>query len=169
MIELIRLRRDSGKAKPAVFILTLLWLLLVCASARVQDASASQGQPSHHVFTPLATAKAIPMEGASQASVHSFKADDGTLVYQSDDWYKSTSEAVGALDRLTKKASRIIKRGIKKNAKGRIIGKRVELVYGQSQKTSPEIVIAWVDGDNLIRLRAASLPLLLDFESQFYP
>jgi len=109
------------------------------------------------------------MKGGLIASVHTFKTDDGTLVFQSDDWYKTGYQALGALDRLTKEASRVIKQGTKKDAKGRIIGKRVELAFSRGHKASPEMVIAWTDGVDVVRLRSTSLPLLLDFESQFYP
>jgi len=110
----------------------------------------------------------MPMGGALSASVHIFKADDGTPVYQSDDWYKSASEASSALDALTKKSSRVIKQGTKKDPKGRIIGKRLELVFNRGRGASPEMIIAWRDGATAVRLRSTSLPLLLDFESQFY-
>ena len=121
------------------------------------------------MFTPGYTAKAGTSDGALRASVHTFKAEDGTPVYQSDEWYKSVSDARGALDRLTKRASRVIKQGTKKDAKGRVIGKRVELVFSHGHKASPEMVIAWTNGSTVVRLSSTSLPLLLDFENQFYP
>jgi len=107
------------------------------------------------------------MPGAMRASVHKFKANDGTFAYQSDDWYKSAGEARSGLDTLIKKASHIKKEGTKEDAKGRVIGKRVELVLNAGR--SPDMVIAWTDGATIVRLRSTSLPLLLNFEKQFYP
>jgi hypothetical protein len=45
----------------------------------------------------------------------------------------------------------------------------VELVFSCGHKASPEMVIAWTDGSTVVRLRSTSLPLLLDFENQYYP
>ena len=109
------------------------------------------------------------MRGALRASVHTFEAEDGTAVYQSDDWYKSASDARSGLEKLTNKASRVIKQGTKKDAKGRDVGKRVELLFSHSRKASPETIIAWTEGSRVVRLRSTSLPLLLDFEHQYYP
>jgi len=109
------------------------------------------------------------MNGALSASVHTFKAEDGTSVYQSDDWYKSADEADSALDKLTKRASHVVEQGTKKDAMGHVIGNRVELVFSHVKGASPEMVIAWRDGASIVRLRSTSLPLLLDFESQYYP
>lgn len=163
------LRKHSRKRKLAAFVLTLLWPSLGYSNAHAQGTSSSKSQSTRRVFTPLSMARVMPMKGGSSASVHTFKAEDGTLVFQSDDWYKSAGEAREGLEKLTKHASRVVERSTKRDAKGRIIGKRVELVYSHSHKASPEMVIAWVDGDDLVRLRSTSLPLLLDFESQFYP
>ena len=121
------------------------------------------------MFTPGYTAKAGTTDGALRASVHTFKAEDGTPLYQSDEWYKSASDARSALDTLTKRASRVIKQGTKKDAKGGITGKRVELVFSRGHKVSAEMVIAWTNGATVVRLRSTSPPLLLDFESQYYP
>jgi hypothetical protein len=169
MKQRISLRGDSRKAKLAFFVLALLWPPLVFSGAHAQDAWASQGQPAHHMFTPGYTGKAGTADGALRASVHTFKAEDGTPVCQSDEWYKSASEAGSALDKLTKRASHVIKQGTKKDAKGRVIGKRVELVFSRGRKTSPEKIIAWSDGARIVLLSSTSLPLLLDFESQYYP
>jgi hypothetical protein len=169
MKQQISLRDDFRKVELVVFVLVLLRLTLVCSDACAQDASASQGQPTHHMFTSGYTGKAGTADGALRASVHTFKAEDGTPVSQSDEWYKSPSEAGSALDKLTKRASHVIKQGTKKDAKGRVIGKRVELVFSRGRKTSPEKTIAWSDGARIVLLSSTSLPLLLDFESQFYP
>lgn len=109
------------------------------------------------------------MHGALRASVHTFKAEDGTLVFQSDDWYKSASEAHTGLDKLVKNASQVKVKGTKTDAQGRVIGKRVELIFAHSHRAKQEVVIAWTDGAIVVRLRSTSLPLLLDFEKQFYP
>ncbi|MGA2301657.1 MAG: hypothetical protein ABSG77_13320 [Candidatus Acidiferrum sp.] len=104
-----------------------------------------------------------------EASVHSYESEDGIVVIQLREWYKSPSDARSGLDALTKKASRIIKQGTKNDAKGRVVGKRVELVFSHGHRVSPEMVIAWADGDTVVRLSSTSLPLLLDFENQYYP
>ncbi len=111
----------------------------------------------------------MPTKGALAASFHNFEAEDGTVVYQWREWYKTAGDARGALDRLIERASRVTKQGMKKDAKGHVIGRRAELVFNHGRKTSPEMVIAWTDGSTFVTLRCASLPLLLDFESQFYP
>jgi uncharacterized protein YfcZ (UPF0381/DUF406 family) len=107
--------------------------------------------------------------GGTKASVHAYESEDGTDVVQLREWYKSASDARNGLDTLTKKASRVIKQGSEKDGKGRIVGKRVELVFSHGHKASAEMVIAWTDAATVVRLRSTSLPLLLDFESQNYP
>jgi uncharacterized protein YfcZ (UPF0381/DUF406 family) len=104
-----------------------------------------------------------------EASVHSYKSEDGTVVVQLREWYKSADEADSALNELTKRASHVIKRGTKKNAKGHVIGDRVELIFSHGHGANAEMVIAWRDGATIVRLKSTSLPLLLDFESQYYP
>ena len=126
-------------------------------------------QAVHHNFEFVATGKAVPTKGATSASFHNYESEDGTAVFQLREWYKSASDARSGLDTLTSKASRVIKEGSEKDGKGRIVGKRVELVFSRGHKASPEMVIAWTDGATVVRLRSTSLPLLLDFESQNYP
>jgi hypothetical protein len=164
------LREYARRATLTVIALVLILVTHACAVVLAQTTAAAQGQqpPVHHSFTEVATGKALPSRGALQASFHSYKSEDG-IVVQLREWYKSASDARSGLDTLTKKASRVIKQGTKKDAKGRIIGKRVELVFSCGHKASPEMVIAWTDGSTVVRLRSTSLPLLLDFENQYYP
>lgn len=117
----------------------------------------------------MATGRAIPTKGATDASVHTYESEDGTAVVQLREWYKSASDARSGLERLTNKASRVIKQGSEKDATGRIEGKWAELIFSHGNKASPEMVVAWTDGATVVRLRSTSLPLLLDFESQNYP
>jgi hypothetical protein len=148
----------------------LLLVASACAAAHAQTAATTPGQqpPVHHSFEEVSTGRAAPTRGALEASVHSYKSEDGTVV-QFREWYRSASDARTGLDALTKKASRVIKQGSEKDEKGRIVGKRVELVFGHGDKPSLEMVIAWTDGATVVRLSSTSLPLLLDFESQNYP
>lgn len=169
MIQGNSLRDYSRSVRIVVFVLALVCPTLVCLDAHAQEASTSQDQPVHHKFTPGYTAKDGTTNGALRASVHTFKTEDGTPLYQSDEWYKSADDARNALDALTKRSSRVIAQGAKKDAKGGIIGKRVELLFSRGHKASPETVIAWTDGATVVRLRSTSVALLLDFESQFYP
>jgi hypothetical protein len=148
----------------------LLVVASACVMALAQTASSGQRQQAiRHNFKLVAIGKALPTTGATEASFHAYESEDGTAVSQLREWYKSASDARSGLDTLTKKASRVIKQGSEKDGKGRIVGKRVELVFSQGHKVSPEMVIAWTDGATVVRLRSTSLPLLLDFESQNYP
>lgn len=165
----IRLGGNRRKGELLVFFLALPWLTVTRTSACAQDTSVPQGQTAHHTFTPFSTAKTMPMRGALRASAHTFKTEDGILVLQHDDWYKSASAADSGLNTLIKNASRVIRQGTKTDAKGTAVGKRVELVLDRGRGASPEMVIAWTDGATVVRLSSTSLPLLLDFENQFYP
>lgn len=78
-------------------------------------------------------------------------------------------DASSALDTLTSKALRVVIQGTKKDPKGRILGKRVELVFRAASTPNAKAVIAWTDGAELVRLSSSSLPPLLDFEDQYYP
>ena len=147
----------------------LLLAASACAVALAQTASAQAQQPVHHTYTEVALGKGIPSKGAVQASFHSYRSEDGTAVVQAREWYKSANDARSDLETLAKKASRVVKQGAMKNEKGRIVGKRVELIFSQGHKANPEMVIAWTDGATVVRLSSTSLPLLLDFENQNYP
>jgi hypothetical protein len=148
----------------------LLLVASVCAVALAQTASPGQEQQAvHHNFKFVATGRAMPTKGATEASGQAYESEDGTSVVQLREWYKSASDARSGLDTLTKKASRVIRQGSEKDGKGRIVGKRVELVFSHGHKASREMVIAWTDGATVVRLRSTSLQLLLDFESQNYP
>ena len=85
------------------------------------------------------------------------------------EWYKSAAQAHKSLEELTKHASRVIKRGTKKDAKGNVVGQRVEMAFDSADKASTKVVIAWTDGATVVRLKSQSLEVLRDFESQFYP
>jgi hypothetical protein len=147
----------------------LLLVASACAAALAQTASSRQEQQSvHQNFKLVATGRAVPTNGATAASVHTYESENGSSVVQLREWYKSASDARSGLDTLTNRASRVIKLGAEKDGKGRIVGKRVELVFSHGRKASPEMVIAWTDGATVVRLRSTSLSLLLDFESQNY-
>lgn len=162
-------RSNRRRAQLAGFVFALPWLTLVCSHVCAQDISTPQEQPTHHAFIPFSTAKALPMRGAVRASAHAFETEDGILVVQSDDWYKTADNADAGLDGLVKNASRVINRGTKIDAKGSVVGRRVELALNRDHGAKEEMVIAWTDGADLVRLRSTSLPLLLDFENQYYP
>ena len=164
------LREYARRATLTVIALVLILVTHACAVVLAQTAATTQGQqpPVHHSFEEVSTGRAAPTRGALEASVHSYKSEDGTIV-QLREWYKSASDARSALDTLTKRASRVIKQGTNKDAKGGIIGKRVELVFSRGHKASAEMAIAWTNGSTVVRLSSTSLPLLLDFESQYYP
>jgi hypothetical protein len=164
------LREYARRATLTVIALVLILVTHACAVVPAQTAGTTQGQQAtvHHNFEEVSTGRAAPTSGALEASVHSYKSEDGTVV-QLREWYKSATDARAGLDRLIKSASRVIKQGTKKDAKGRLIGKRVELVFSRGHKASPEMIIAWTDGATVVRLSSTSLPLLLDFESQYYP
>ncbi len=148
----------------------LLLVASACAAALAQTASSGERQQAvHHIFKYLSTGRAVPTKGATEASVHSYESEDGTDVVQLREWYKSASDACRGLDTLTKKASRVLKKGLEKDGNGRVVGERVELLFSDGHKASPEMVIAWTNGATVVRLRSTSLPLLLDFESQNYP
>ena len=107
----------------------------------------------------------MPIDGASAAWVHAFKAEDGTAVYQSGDRFRDTSGARKALDKLIGNAAKVIKQDLKKDEKGHIVGKRVELgLHGR--EAAPDFVIAWREGAWLYKIRSTSLALALDFGAQ---
>jgi hypothetical protein len=148
----------------------LVSVMLVFALAPPLTASAQpEHAAAHHSFREVSTGRAIPTGGAVEASFHSYESEDGIVVIQLREWYKSPADAQRGLTTLTKHASRLIKQGTKKDSKGRVIGNRVELVFSHGHRVSPEMVIAWADGDTVVRLSSTSLPLLLDFENQYYP
>lgn len=157
--SIVRIRRNSEYS-----------LASACAVTLPQTAAVAQGQqPVHHNFKEVATGKAIPTTGATAASVHSYESEDRTAVVQLREWYKSASDARSGLDTVAMKASRVTKQSTNKDEKGRVVGKRVELVFSHGDRVSPKMVIAWTDGATVVELSSTSLPLLLDFESQYYP
>jgi hypothetical protein len=163
------LRTHARRRKPNVIALVLVLAASARGTAAQTTAATAEEHPRiHHNFTEVATGKAPPSRGALEASVHTYKSEEGAVV-QLREWYKSANDAGSALDRLTKKASRVIKQGTKKDAQGRVTGKRVELISGRGPKANQEMVIAWTDEATVVRLSSTSLPLLLDFESQYYP
>jgi len=162
---------SRGEARRNSLVSIALALALPTSASTIslgQTANVAQGeQPQvHRNFQEVSTGRAVPSKGAREASVHSYKSEGGTVV-QLREWYKSDSDASSALDIFAKKATRVIKQGTKKGAEGRVIGKRVELVFSLGGKGKQ--VIAWTDGATIVRLSSTSLPLLLDFESQYYP
>jgi len=160
------LRDHSHEALLALLLLLPLWPIFTSLSLHAQSAPGSEGQPTRHSFTMMYTARAMPTDGALAAWVHSFKAEDGTDVHQSGEEFKSTSGAREALDKLIGKASQVIKQDLKKDEKGHIVGKRVEVVVRHGRGAAPDFVIAWREGVWLYEITSTSLALALDFEAQ---
>ena len=161
-------RTFSDAAKLSVVALAFLLLGLSCARAYAQqDPAAPQPAASHHKFAEFSTGRALPQKGALQASFHNWESEDGSQVLVQREWYKSSGDARNSLGALAKTA-RVLTQGEKRNAKGDVIGPRLELVFGGANR-GRKFLIAWTDRSSLIRISSTSLPLLLDFESQAYP
>jgi len=153
--------------------LTLAALLLVSPSFEAAPYQPQKPAPpvpqlAHHKFFQVAMGRALPANGAREASVQSFQSEDGTLVTQLRQWYLSADEAQVGLDKLTERSSRVIQRGAKPDSRRGGIGRRVVLVFERGHKKGAEFIIAWTDGATTVRLGSASLSVALDFESQFY-
>lgn len=147
----------------------LILVTAACGAALAQDSAPTRQPSAHHKFAAGPAGRAIPTHGALRAGYDESTSEDGTVVDRYQEWYQSAAQARERLEKLTKHASRVIKRGTKKDTKGNVVGQRVELAFEGVDKANSKFVIAWTDGATLVRLRSASLPLLLDFESQFYP
>jgi hypothetical protein len=133
-----------------------------------QDVAAPQGLPSHHNFVEVSTGRAFPPKGALEASIHNWKSEDGSRVQVFREWYKSSGDARNSLQVLTKTAARVLKQDEKKDAKGDVVGPRVELLFSGATD-GPQVIVAFTDGSSLIRMSSSSLAMLRDFERQAYP
>jgi len=160
------LRDHSHEALLALIFLLSLWPISTSPSLHAQSVPGSESQPTHHSFTMTRTGRGMPTKGARAFWIHNFKAEDGTGVQQFGEEFNSTSGAREALDKLIGKASQVITQGLKKDEKGLVVGKRVEVVFRKGREAAPDFVIAWREGVWLYKIRSTSLELALDFEAQ---
>jgi hypothetical protein len=126
-----------------------------------------QSMRQHFVFTDAGSGR-TGGHNSRYISFHNFESTDGVLVQRSVESYNSPEQATGRLKNLTARASRVIERGAKKTADGKLIGTRVVIVTRDWNKKLVNIV-AWTDGASVYVLRSQSLPHVLDFEQQVYP
>jgi hypothetical protein len=122
----------------------------------------------HFHFTRVNSGRYIKPGGVEGSFSH-YRAADGVVVERSVETYKSKLSAQAGLDRLMKRALRVVQTGIKADANGREIGKRVQLVFRNKKEGREDAVIAWVDGNRLFKLTSQSSQHIADFEQQDYP
>lgn len=163
--------RSASSNSLLVLITLLLFSPVHLGDEFIGVATASieqQSQAPHYKFKRDISGRALK-KGALEVSFARFKAQDGVLVERSVESYRSGQEARAALEKLTKRASKVIQRGYKSDANGRRVGPRVQLLFADSAGQPQETVIAWTDRRSVFVLRSQSGAHVLDFEQQDYP
>lgn len=155
-----RCLRCSSPARRRV--LEVSWVLLLCCAAVAAQISTpgEQRADKHHTFEAISAGRTA--KPGAKVSFNSYKSEDGVVVVVTFETYKSPDAARQALEKLAGKAARVLQRGVKHAANGRVVGERVELDFLKPV----DKVVAWREGPQLIILRSSSRSHVLDFEKQ---
>lgn len=149
--------------------MTLLAWVLLCGLCFGGIPQASEQQPDAqiHKYT-WAGAGKTGKKGALSVSFTRYNAEDGVVVEQVVEQYRSEGEATAALNSLLKSAARVLLRPPQGTGNADTRKGRVELAFDRNGKEHAETMIAWLNGAKLCSLRSESLRDVEDFEEQVY-
>jgi hypothetical protein len=151
----------------SVFCLSVVHVGVQPVSVKAASSQQQTG-PQHFKFKRIVSGRALK-KGTLEVSFSRYQSEDGVAVERSVESYRSGQDAHAALEKLTKSASRIIRKGYKNDPDGKHIGTEVELLFEASKDKSQQTVIAWTDRKRVFLLRSQSQLHALDFEQQDYP
>jgi len=77
------------------------------------------------------------------------------------------SQATLAFHQRLAHAIRVIERSDKRNANGRVIGERAEILAPSAKPASPYHAVVWTDGPTFHEVGSSSLPHVLQFEKAY--
>jgi hypothetical protein len=146
------------------FMLVFSALITLSSAPKVSAQSKSTGTVVFHGESAGKTGG----HGSQEIEFSNFTSEDGVLVEQFVERYRTVNEAQRRLQGIGGRASKVVERGKKRGSGGRAIGERIRVVSSDSHGKALQIV-AWIDGSKVFVLTSTSLKCVQEFERQFYP
>ncbi len=127
-----------------------------------------QGTAEELRFRWAGSGRRMSKDGAEVSFSH-YKSQDGLLVERAVEDHKYGRDADAAMERLEKRARKVLERGSKQAWDGHRIGQRVVVILHDSPTARSPAAVAWTDGARLFIISSPSLRHCLAFEAQDYP
>jgi hypothetical protein len=97
-----------------------------------------------------------------------FRSSDGVGLSMTIEDHVSPEQANRELQRIVKKAEKVIKLGPKINGNGEQVGERAVLLFSPNEPSRARAELFWTDGRYLKNISSPSLQHVLKFEKSFY-
>lgn len=124
--------------------------------------------------TKVAGADVTDNDDGTRFALNSYRARDGVMVSELHGSFESTARAEYYFDKNLSKAVRVEHRGIKRDRKGKPVGKRAQIISQVISRVDPpesrEVpAILWTSGTDFYELTSDSLPHILSLEKDLTP
>lgn len=106
-------------------------------------------------------------EEGNQFALTAYRSADGKKLTAVNRVFDSERLSQDYLEKLTAKASRVIKSEPKTDRTGRVIGTRAEVILSSSGKETPAVL--WTQGSQFHEIFSDSLPIILALEKRLSP
>lgn len=125
-------------------------------------------------FEKVAGADVTDNDDGTRFALNSYRARDGVMVSELHGSFESTARAEYYFDKNLSKAVRVEHRGIKRDRKGKPVGKRAQIISQVISRVDPpesrEVpAILWTSGTDFYELTSDSLPHILSLEKDLTP
>jgi hypothetical protein len=107
-------------------------------------------------------------KGTNSVSFQDYKSEDGILVQRRIESHRSPARARDEMQRMIRKATRVIERGAKLPGEGKQKGERAVLSMRRGSAGDGLAIVIWTDGPDLYLLESSSLKHALALEKQAY-
>jgi hypothetical protein len=131
-----------------------------------QDSQSRQKPP----FEKVAGADVTDKDDGTRFALNSYRARDGLEVSELHGSFESAARAEYYFDKYVSRAVSVDRRGIKRDRKGRPIGKRAQFISRLDPPESKDVpAVIWTSGTNLYELTSDSFPHILSLEKELTP
>jgi len=101
--------------------------------------------------------------------VATYQASNGTILTVFQGGFRSPAQAQAYLEKQIAQATRVIRRGVKKDKKGKVIGERAQGLFPVQLSDIPIPAVLWTNGADYNEILASSVPTILKLESTLTP
>ena len=108
-------------------------------------------------------------ENKVHLGIATYQASNGTILTVLQGGFKSPAQAQAYLEKQIAKATRVIRRDVKKDKKGKVIGERAQGLFPVEHSDVPTPAVLWTNGADFNEILASSLPTILKLESTLTP
>ena len=139
-------------------------------SNQTSDSTAA-GHPkdsSALTFKQMSVGEALD-ENKVHLGIATYQASNGTILTVFQGGFVSPAEAQAYLEKQIAKATRVIRRDVKKDRKGKAIGERAQVLFPSDHSDVPTLAVLWTNGADFNEILAFSIPTILKLEAYLTP